>query len=187
MKTIIKKSELKSIYDIVCPTWKPVIEKYAQRNPFDIEVEFSEQEIHQMIAACTKEQLPIVKSIFEVVETHKELKTIKDCINKLTEEDEEIIQLRKLESIKDLSEHILNNQIAVVIIKALNDGWIPDWNDSNQYKYYPWFCLGEDFRYNFFYRYYTHAAVSSRLCLKSKELAIYAGQQFGEIYKKFIN
>jgi site-specific DNA-methyltransferase (adenine-specific) len=28
MKTIIKKSELKSIYDIDCPTWKPIIEKY---------------------------------------------------------------------------------------------------------------------------------------------------------------
>ena len=187
MKTIIKKSELKSIYDIACPTWKPVIEKYAQRNPFDIEVEFSEQEIHQMIGACTKEQLPIVKSIFEVVETHKELKTIKDCINKLTEEDEEIIQLRKLESIKDLSEHILNNQIAVVIIKALNDGWIPDWNDSNQYKYYPWFCLGENFRFNYYDSFYTYSFVSSRLCLKSRELAIYAGQQFGETYKKFMN
>ena len=187
MKTIIKKSELKSIYDIACPTWKPVIEKYAQRNPFDIEVKFSEQEIHQMIGACTREQLPIVKSIFEVVETHEELKTIKDCINKLTEEDEEIIQLRKLESIKDLSEYILNNQIAVVIIKALNDGWIPDWNDDNQHKYHPWFCLGEDFRYDNYNRSYAYSGVSSRLCLKSKELAIYAGQQFGEIYKKFMN
>lgn len=40
-----------------------------------LKVEFSEQEIHQMIGACTKEQLPIVKSIFEVVETYEELKT----------------------------------------------------------------------------------------------------------------
>ena len=187
MKTIIKKSELKSIYDIACPTWKSIIEKYAQRNPFGIEVEFSKQEIHQMIGACTKEQLPIVKSIFEVVETHEELKTIEDCINKLTEEDEEIIQLRKLESIKDLSEHILNNQIAVVIVKALNDGWIPDWDDSNQYKYYPWFYLGENFRCDYYYDCYSYSVVSSRLCLKSKELAIYAGQQFREIYKKFMN
>ena len=187
MKTIIKKSELKSIYDIACPTWKLIIEKYAQRNPFDIKVEFSEQEIHQMIGACTKEQLPIVKSIFEVVETHEELKTIEDCINKLTEEDEEIIQLRKLESIKDLSEHILNNQIAVVIIKALNDGWIPDWNDDNQSKYSPWFYLGENFRYYSYGLYSADSCVSSRLCLKSKELAIYAGQQFREIYKKFMN
>ena len=187
MKTTIKKSELKSIYDIACPTWKPIIEKYAQRNPFDIKVEFSEQEIHQMIGACTKEQLPIVKSIFEVVETHEELKTIEDCINKLTEEDEEIIQLRKLESIKDLSEHILNNQIAVVIIKALNDGWIPDWNDDNQYKYCPWFYLGEGFSYYSYGLYSADSCVSSRLCLKSKELAIYAGQQFREIYKKFMN
>ena len=38
MKTTIKKSELKRIYDIACTTWQPKIEKYAQRNPFSEEV-----------------------------------------------------------------------------------------------------------------------------------------------------
>lgn len=28
-----------------------------------------------------------------------------------------------------------------VIAKALNEGWQPDWTNSNQYKYYPWFDL----------------------------------------------
>ena len=26
----------------------------------------------------------------------------------------------------------------MVIFQAINDGWIPDWNNSDQYKYYPW-------------------------------------------------
>jgi hypothetical protein len=27
----------------------------------------------------------------------------------------------------------------MVIFQAINDGWIPDWSNSNQWKYYPWF------------------------------------------------
>src|SRR5690606_14282346 len=28
------------------------------------------------------------------------------------------------------------------IVKALNEGWTPDWSDSNEWKYYPWFKMG---------------------------------------------
>jgi hypothetical protein len=28
-----------------------------------------------------------------------------------------------------------------VIISVLNEGWTPDWDNSRQYKYYPWFYL----------------------------------------------
>lgn len=26
-----------------------------------------------------------------------------------------------------------------VIVNALNEGWKPDWNNTSEYKYYPWF------------------------------------------------
>jgi len=103
MKTKITKTDLKKIYDIACKDWKTKIEKYTLRNPFGEEIEFTEKEIQEMLSASTVEQLPTVKTIFEVVETHEKLKTVEDCINKLSEKDEEVIQLRKLESIKGLS------------------------------------------------------------------------------------
>jgi hypothetical protein len=28
-----------------------------------------------------------------------------------------------------------------VIVRALNEGWKPDWNNSSEYKYYPWFNM----------------------------------------------
>lgn len=76
------------------------------------------------------------------------------------------------------------------IIKSLNEGWSPDFSDSNQYKYYPWFRsngsgLGLSFGD------YDYAAsgspVGSRLYLKSRELAEYAGKQFIEIYNQYNN
>ena len=29
----------------------------------------------------------------------------------------------------------------VIIVEALNEGWIPDWNNWDEYKYYPWFSV----------------------------------------------
>lgn len=46
MKTTINRTELKKIFDIACETWQPRIEKYAQRNPFGDNIDFSEKEIN---------------------------------------------------------------------------------------------------------------------------------------------
>lgn len=71
-----------------------------------------------------------------------------------------------------------------IIRMALNEGWEPDWENGNQYKYYPWqkyvagsgfvpFVCGCDL---------SGTDVGSRLCYKSEALARYAGQQFADLY-----
>ncbi len=70
-----------------------------------------------------------------------------------------------------------------VIAKALNEGWVPDWNNSNQYKYYPYFNMQGGFSFNDFVYIFTLSYVGSRLCFKSSELATYMGQQFEPLYK----
>lgn len=72
-----------------------------------------------------------------------------------------------------------------IIARALNEGWKPDWNNSGQYKYYPWFDMraGSGFSDSFCDGSITNTAVGSRLCFKSRELAEYAGTQFVELYK----
>lgn len=77
-----------------------------------------------------------------------------------------------------------------VIARALNEGWVPNWNKDSEYKWYPWFYLNNPgFRfYDAYYVYaYSYAAGGSRLCFKSEELAIYAGKQFLDLYKQFID
>ena len=83
----------------------------------------------------------------------------------------------------------INYRKIKTITKALNEGWKADWNDSNQYKYYPWFKMssgGFVFCDMYYDRSYANAGYASRLCFKSSELAKYAGEQFLQLYSDFI-
>ncbi len=75
------------------------------------------------------------------------------------------------------------------ITKALNDSWEPNWDDSNEVKYYPRFDMrsaGVGFSHSVCDGWHSTTAVGSHLCFKSIELAEYAGKQFVDIYKKFM-
>ena len=76
----------------------------------------------------------------------------------------------------------------IIIAKALNEGWTPDWSDSDEYKYVPWFKEKSGFGLAYFDcgRWVTYTAVGSRLCFKTKDLAIYAATQFADIYNDFL-
>jgi hypothetical protein len=74
----------------------------------------------------------------------------------------------------------------VIIARALNQGWEPDWDDTDEYKYYPWFYMSASgFRLYGVYYINAHSCVGSRLCFKSEELAEYAVAQFTDLYKDF--
>ena len=76
-----------------------------------------------------------------------------------------------------------------IIAKALNEGWKPNWNDANEYKYYPWFDLrGASFLFSYVYFNFCDAdsGSGSRLCFKSMELAEHAGRTFINKYKNLI-
>ena len=78
----------------------------------------------------------------------------------------------------------------IIIAEALNEGWQPDWNNSDQWKYYPWFEVEADeqrpagfgFSYAYYGLWHSCTNVGSRLCFKSRELALYAGKEFGQLY-----
>jgi hypothetical protein len=75
-----------------------------------------------------------------------------------------------------------------VIIKAINQGWIPNWNNSNEKKWWPYFNLSSGFGFSCSdctYD-YSFSSVGSRLCFESQEKAEYAGQQFLDLYKEFL-
>jgi hypothetical protein len=75
-----------------------------------------------------------------------------------------------------------------VIIEVLNEGWKPDWNNSNQRKWYPWFNMqgGFGFSDSYYAGWVTVSFVGSRLCFHSEELAAYCATQFLDIYKNFL-
>jgi len=76
---------------------------------------------------------------------------------------------------------------ALIIARALNEGWIPDFNNGKWDKYYPYFDMRSSAGgFRFHDCAYGHASVGARLCFKSDELARYAGTQFEDIYKGFM-
>ena len=75
-----------------------------------------------------------------------------------------------------------------VIAAALNEGWKPNWNDSSEYKYYPWFQMEKSFSFDCVIYFFLSRSsdVSSRLCFKNEDLAKYAATQFLPLYKEFM-
>ena len=76
-----------------------------------------------------------------------------------------------------------------IIIKAINNGWTPDWANSNQYKYYTWFYVlssGSGFSDTNFNYTLTNSNVGSRLCVDSKDKALYIAEQFKDLYEDYL-
>ena len=73
-----------------------------------------------------------------------------------------------------------------IIVKALNEGWEPDWDNDNESKYYPYFYMSPSgFAFDGTHYAYTlaHAGCGSRLRFRTSELARYAGEQFLDIWE----
>lgn len=82
------------------------------------------------------------------------------------------------------------------IAAALNEGWKPDWNNTDQYKYYPYFYIQENakgkgsaglsFASTYLAASHTAAFIGSRLCFYALRLARYAGNQFTDLYEQIL-
>ena len=85
-------------------------------------------------------------------------------------------------TIKFIAEYKLN-----IIIKALNEGWYPNWNDANEYKYFPYFKnkYGCGFSASIIDYHNTSTNVPSAHVFKTHELAMYCGLKFISLYKEY--
>ena len=87
---------------------------------------------------------------------------------------------------EDMRKHFEALFKMVVIVEALNEGWKPNWDNYNEYKYYPWFDMSPSsfaFSDSLYVCGFAGAGSGSRLKLKSMELAEYCGKQFKDIWK----
>ena len=96
------------------------------------------------------------------------------------------------EQFKKQSEGLSEDEVAYKILKllakSLNEGWQPNWNNTNEAKYYAWFEMGgsSGFRFGGCAYWLSYSLVGSRLCFKSRELAEHAGKNFTDVYKQFM-
>lgn len=110
--------------------------------------------------------------------------------------------------------HLFAYTRLAIIAEALNEGWRPEYTE-NEYRYYPWFGLytqeeyddmddedkercrfvgrsgsnasgGLVFAVAAYGSAYSNTSFGSRLAFKSRELAIYCGKQFIEIWINYL-
>lgn len=89
------------------------------------------------------------------------------------------------------------------ITEALNEGWKPNWADTDEYKYYPWFRIevsevqteegdtysaaaGLSYSSTAYTASLTNAHIGSRLCFHDRETARYAGRTFTDLYAQIL-
>ncbi len=118
---------------------------------------------------------------------YKTIKTFEDACKK------ENIDPEKLPGVNDLPEDLKKPIIAVyklfLIFLAINNGWKPDWSNSNQYKYYPWYwVLSSGFGFDFSDDSFTLTTtyVGSRLCTDTSDKAKYIASQFEKEYQEYL-
>ena len=150
------------------------------------------------------------------------VKTFEDAVAVLGENNTLVRQYHLYEQQMNGNEEDMRDLTAFlklrIITAALNQGWTPDWTNSNEWKYYPWFCLYTEDEYNDLdaddkerccrvvgrsgnvaYAYgglvfasanlassYSYSGNGSRLAFKTRELALYAGKQFVDIWCDFV-
>ena len=83
----------------------------------------------------------------------------------------------------------LNELFTIAQAWNKEDGFVPDFSNRNQWKYFPWFTYNNDVAgfisastYNA--ATYAYAFIGSRLCFKTPERAEQFGKQFAHLYNK---
>ena|SRR3990167_121253 len=114
------------------------------------------------------------------------------CIMQRIKTIEDVLKYHNIEKddfeadYKGLPEDVKAYRLLVLIASALNEGWTPDWNNSNEYKYQVYFTMGSSgFRCHDCDGWHAGSYVGSRLCFKTAELAKYASTQFTDIYSNY--
>lgn len=115
------------------------------------------------------------------------VKTYEDACKELGIEPINSIELTKAGFTKD---EIAYRKLKT-ITKALNEGWVPNWNNNNVYKFWPYFkydhntnkftylCLGDAVES-------IRAAFHTQLCFRSQGLAVHAGLTFIDLYNDYL-
>jgi hypothetical protein len=114
---------------------------------------------------------------------YRNIKSFEDACEKLGINPEEVYN----EDV-DTKDEIAYKRLKI-IYKAINNGWVPDYNNKNQYKYYPYFqVLSSGLGYsNADYNIdYTGTYVGVRLCTENSEKAVYIGKTFKSEYEDYL-
>ncbi|WP_290456949.1 hypothetical protein [Muribaculum intestinale] len=143
------------------------------------------------------------------------VKTFEDACAALGEDHCFVQAYRAVEGMTGLGADLYAYLKLRIVAAALNEGWTPDWGNKDECKWYPWFYILTQEEYDDLndeekcrvvgrassYAYahgglvcsyacdvssHSYTSRGARLAFKTKELALYCGKQFGELWASFL-
>ena len=178
----IKREHLRELYKISCNNWKEEIANLALLSSKD-EIEVENGLINKAYDQADSSQRKVLDKYFKKISNNiqDKIKNLDDVYKHLGVDREDVIPYKKSKNKlqKAANAFVDINHISL----ALNEGWVANFKDPNQYKYYPWFerksngwfvigtgvCFSRTFGgFGFFY--------------KTREIALYAANTFLNVY-----
>lgn len=120
---------------------------------------------------------------FWIIKSYKKIKTLEDALiangSTLAEFDKKV---------KGWPHDTMCYEARKEIAKAIRGDWEPDWADTSDRKWFPYFVLssGCGFSYSDYFYDYSHTFVGSRLCFPTEEQSDYFGKNFTEYHEGFL-
>ena len=137
------------------------------------------------------EMLEGMKTTINIEGKEFTIEQLKELINKNEDKLEAVFNFNKTteeqfnKKWEGFEEHEKYGALERLIVNFYNKGEKPNWENTKQYKYYPYFIMyKDDFRYYSYHYDSTHSRVSSRLSYLRKEDMLEAVELYLDIYKK---
>lgn len=128
------------------------------------------------------------KTLFHPPKPEDKIKSLADVL-RITKPDKETMAFINYKGKNRKIIGAKNFVLAELIAEAYNEGWVPDWTNSNEYKWFPYFDGRKGFGFSLsnyaIWHSYSHAG--SRLAFKSEALSNHAGKLFVAVYQELIN
>ena len=128
-----------------------------------------------------------VDDLLNVLRFSKNNIKIEEVINKKSS----IRDLFSITTYKEVCEELEENQEICPykkikqIEKLFNRGWIKDWSDKNQHKYYPYYTIDDSNELVFYSSYCNFVSFRGQVSFyKDKETSDHIGKNFINIYKE---
>ena len=116
------------------------------------------------------------------IQKSKEITTLEDAVSYLGDSDKDVIELNKL--IK--ADCNTNFQELVVIVKAINERVVLNWDDDSVKKYYVWFNMQGKGSYDGWHCRFTYSTVPARLCFTTSDKALHFIKYFENKYREYM-
>jgi hypothetical protein len=145
---------------------------------------------HQLGEYC-KPLLDELNASMQIPEEWDEIKCFEQALMVSPATEDEIYILKHPGTSNAAKASVAHTKLSIIaraMNKLNNNGeeWVPDWTNSNQYKYYPWleYKAGSGFSSSLYVYGSTTTLVGSRLCFMTSDMAKHAGTQFNDLYNQ---